>query len=152
MQKLYCQLEESEQVSINCIEWVQYFMLIVNNYDRKKVNIIASLNGMIFLFRQYIASRNVRIETFNIELLINNTVIRMRKNFENENINLNVQNDIKTVLIGDRFRIRAVLSQLAESAIMHSTSKVRVSIDFLPPKNEQSNSKDRILKFVVHSV
>ncbi|SPM45994.1 ATP-binding protein [Orientia tsutsugamushi] len=36
---------------------------------------------------------------------------------------------------------------------MHSTnSKVRVSIDFLPPKNEQSNSKDRILQFVVHSV
>ncbi|SPM45464.1 ATP-binding protein [Orientia tsutsugamushi] len=103
MQKLYCQLEESEQVSINCIEWIQYFRLIVNNYDRKKVNIIASLNGMIFLFRQYIASTNVRIETFNVELLINNTVIRMREHFENENIKLNVQNDIKTVLIGDSF-------------------------------------------------
>nr|WP_245406744.1 hypothetical protein [Orientia tsutsugamushi] len=36
MQKLYFQLEESEQVSINCIEWIQYFRLIVNNYDRKK--------------------------------------------------------------------------------------------------------------------
>nr|WP_245406577.1 hypothetical protein [Orientia tsutsugamushi] len=36
LQKLYFQLEESEQVSINCIEWIQYFRLIVNNYDRKK--------------------------------------------------------------------------------------------------------------------
>ncbi|KJV76774.1 putative signal transduction histidine kinase [Orientia tsutsugamushi str. UT76] len=36
LQKLYFQLEESGQVSINCIEWIQYFRLIVNNYDRKK--------------------------------------------------------------------------------------------------------------------
>ncbi|CAM80951.1 hypothetical protein OTBS_1856 [Orientia tsutsugamushi str. Boryong] len=42
MQKLYCQLEKSGQVSINFIDWIQYFRLIVNNYDRKKVNIIAS--------------------------------------------------------------------------------------------------------------
>ncbi|SPR12686.1 ATP-binding protein [Orientia tsutsugamushi] len=103
MQKLYCQLEESWQVSIKFIDWIQYFNLIVNNYDRKKVNIIASLNGVIFLFRQYIASTNVMIETFYIELLINNTIIRMRKHSDNENINLNVQNDIKTILIGDSF-------------------------------------------------
>ncbi|KJV51353.1 putative signal transduction histidine kinase [Orientia tsutsugamushi str. Gilliam] len=79
MQKLYCQLEESGQVSIKLIDWIQYFRRIVNNYDKKKINIIASLNGIIFLFRQYIESTNVRIETFNIEPLINNTVIRMRK-------------------------------------------------------------------------
>nr|WP_245406535.1 hypothetical protein [Orientia tsutsugamushi] len=36
MQKLYFQLEESEQVSIKLIDWIQYFRLIVNNYDRKK--------------------------------------------------------------------------------------------------------------------
>ncbi|SPR14272.1 ATP-binding protein [Orientia tsutsugamushi] len=144
MQKLYFQLEESEQVSINCIEWIQYFRLIVNNYDRKKVNIIASLNGMIFLFRQYIASTNVRIETFNIELLINNSVIRMRKNFENENINLNVQNDIKPILIGDSFRIKAVISQLIGSAIINSSKNSKITINL--------NQYSEILQFTVQNI
>ncbi|KJW06160.1 hypothetical protein OTUT144_1466 [Orientia tsutsugamushi str. UT144] len=129
MQKLYCQLEKSGQVSINFIDWIQYFRRIVNNYDKKKINIIASLNGIIFLFRQYIASTNIRIETFNIESLINNTVIRIRKNFENENINLNVQNDIKPILIGESFRIKAVISQLIGSAVINSSKNSKVIVN-----------------------
>ncbi|KJV76781.1 putative signal transduction histidine kinase [Orientia tsutsugamushi str. UT76] len=84
---------------------------------------------MIFLFRQYIASTNVRIETFNVEFLINNTVIRMREHFKNGNIKLNVQNDIKTVLIGDSFRIKAVISQLIGSAIINSSKNSKITIN-----------------------
>ncbi|KJV82046.1 putative signal transduction histidine kinase [Orientia tsutsugamushi str. UT76] len=87
--------------------------------------------------------------------MLNGTIAAIRLIAADENIELRkkIGNDIYDIITGDRFRIRAVLSQLAESTIIHSTnSKVRVSIDFLPPKNEQSNSKNRILKFVVHSV
>ncbi|WP_231840744.1 hypothetical protein [Orientia tsutsugamushi] len=44
----------------------------------EKINIIASLNGVIFLFRQYIASTNVMIEIF--ELLINNRLLSKLEN------------------------------------------------------------------------
>ncbi|WP_108840176.1 ATP-binding protein, partial [Orientia tsutsugamushi] len=97
-----------------------------------------------FLFRQYIASTNVRIETFNIELLINNTVIRMREHFENENIKLNVQNDIKTVLIGDSFRIKAVISQLIGSAIINSSKNSKITINL--------NQYSEILQFTVQNI
>ncbi|KJV51454.1 histidine kinase-, DNA gyrase B-, and HSP90-like ATPase family protein [Orientia tsutsugamushi str. Gilliam] len=86
--------------------------------------------------------------------MLNGTIAAIRVIDEDEKIELREKgNDIYDIITGDSFRIRAVLTQLVGSAIIHSTnSKVRVSIDFLPPKNEQSNSKDRILKFVVHSV
>nr|WP_308810107.1 ATP-binding protein [Orientia tsutsugamushi] len=126
------------------IDWIQYFRRIVNEYNKKKINIIASLNGMIFLFRQYIASTNIRIETFNIEPLINNTVIRMRKNFENENINLNVQNDIKQILIGDSFRIKAVISQLIGSAVINSSKNSKIIVNV--------NQNSEILQFTVQNI
>ncbi|SPR03369.1 ATP-binding protein [Orientia tsutsugamushi] len=112
------------------------------------------LNDIIFLFRQTIESTNVELAEFSLRKMLNGTIAAIRVIDEDEKIELREKgNDIYDIITGDRFRIRAVLSQLAESAIMHSTnSKVRVSIDFLPPQNEQSNSKDRILKFVVHSV
>ncbi|SPM45508.1 ATP-binding protein [Orientia tsutsugamushi] len=99
---------------------------------------------MIFLFRQYIASTNIRIETFNIEPLINNTVIRMRKNFENENINLNVQNDIKQILIGDSFRIKAVISQLIGSAVINSSKNSKIIVNV--------NQNSEILQFTVQNI
>ncbi|KJV73395.1 ATP-binding protein [Orientia tsutsugamushi] len=46
----------------------------------EKINIIASLNGVIFLFRQYIVSTNVMIEIFNTELLINNRLLSKLEN------------------------------------------------------------------------
>ncbi|WP_342638361.1 sensor histidine kinase [Orientia tsutsugamushi] len=144
LQKLYFQLEESGQVSIKLIDWIQYFRRIVNDYNKKKINIIASLNGIIFLFRQYIASTNIRIETFNIEPLINNTVIRMRKNFENENINLNVQNDIKPILIGDSSRIKAVISQLIGSAVINSSKNSKIIVNV--------NQNSEILQFTVQNI
>ncbi|KJV72374.1 ATP-binding protein [Orientia tsutsugamushi] len=142
LQKLYFQLEESGQVSIKLIDWIQYFRRIVNDYNKKKINIIASLNGIIFLFRQYIASTNIRVETFNIEPLINNTVIRMRKNFEN--INLNVQNDIKPILIGDSFRIKAVISQLIGSAVINSSKNSKIIVNV--------NQNSEILQFIVQNI
>ncbi|WP_371218860.1 sensor histidine kinase [Orientia tsutsugamushi] len=117
-------------------------------------NLIDHLNDIIFLFRKTIESTNVELAKFSLRKMLNGTIAAIRVIDEDKKIELRekIGNDIYDIITGDRFRIRAVLSQLAESAIMHSTSKVRVSIDFLPPKNEQSNSKDRILKFVVHSV
>ncbi|WP_231967590.1 sensor histidine kinase [Orientia tsutsugamushi] len=115
---------------------------------------IDHLNDIIFLFRKTIESTNVELAKFSLRKMLNGTIAAIRVIDQDEKIELREKgNDIYDIITGDRFRIRAVLSQLAESAIMHSTnSKVRVSIDFLPPKNEQSNSKDRILQFVVHSV
>ncbi|SPR14542.1 sensor histidine kinase [Orientia tsutsugamushi] len=117
-------------------------------------NLIDHLNDIIFLFRKTIESTNVELAKFSLRKMLNGTIAAIRVIDQDEKIELREKgNDIYDIITGDRFRIRAVLSQLAESAIMHSTnSKVRVSIDFLPPKNEQSNSKDRILQFVVHSV
>ncbi|WP_371220221.1 sensor histidine kinase [Orientia tsutsugamushi] len=117
-------------------------------------NLKDHLNDIIFLFRKDIESKNVELAEFSLRTMLNGTIAAIRVIDEDKKIELRekIGNDIYDIITGDRFRIRAVLSQLAESAIMHSTSKVRVSIDFLPPKNEQSNSKDRILKFVVHSV
>ncbi|SPM44516.1 ATP-binding protein [Orientia tsutsugamushi] len=112
------------------------------------------LNDIIFLFRKTIKSTNVELAEFSLRKMLNGTIAAIRVIDEDEKIELREKgNDIYDIITGDSFRIRAVLTQLVGSAIMHSTnSKVRVSIDFLPPKNEQSNSKDRILKFVVHSV
>ncbi|WP_342638408.1 ATP-binding protein [Orientia tsutsugamushi] len=112
------------------------------------------LNDIIFLFRQTIESTNVELAEFSLRKMLNGTIAAIRVIDEDEKIELREKgNDIYDIITGDSFRIRAVLTQLVGSAIMHSTnSKVRVSIDFLPPQNEQSNSKDRILKFVVHSV
>ncbi|KJW05750.1 histidine kinase-, DNA gyrase B-, and HSP90-like ATPase family protein [Orientia tsutsugamushi str. Sido] len=118
-------------------------------------NLTDHLNDLMFLFRKTIESTNVELTVFSLRTMLNDTIEAIRVIDGDEKIELRKKlgNNIYDVITGDSFRIRAVLSQLAESAIMHSTnSKVRVSIDFLPPKNEQSNSKDRILKFVVHSV
>ncbi|WP_045917337.1 sensor histidine kinase [Orientia tsutsugamushi] len=113
------------------------------------------LNDINFLFRQTIESTNVELAAFSLRTMLNGTIAAIRVIAEDEKIELRKKlgNNIYDIITGDSFRIRAVLTQLVGSAIMHSTnSKVRVSIDFLPPQNEQSNSKDRILKFVVHSV
>nr|WP_284525107.1 ATP-binding protein [Orientia tsutsugamushi] len=117
-------------------------------------NVRDHLNDIIFLFRQTIESTNVELAEFSLRKMLNGTIAAIRVIDEDEKIELREKgNDIYDIITGDSFRIRAVLTQLVGSAIIHSTnSKVRVSIDFLPPKNEQSNSKDRILKFVVHSV
>ncbi|SPR08316.1 sensor histidine kinase [Orientia tsutsugamushi] len=180
---LYSRLEAGKLARINCIDSIQYIRHIVNACTVSKLNIEAKvrdkwlnsdseitkvltdtsmlvdnlrdhLNDIIFLFRQTIESTNVELAEFSLRKMLNGTIAAIRVIDEDEKIELREKgNDIYDIITGDSFRIRAVLTQLAESAIMHSTnSKVRVSIDFLPPKNEQSNSKDRILKFVVHSV
>ncbi|WP_223845044.1 hypothetical protein [Orientia tsutsugamushi] len=53
--------------------------------------------------------------------MLNGTIAAIRLIAEDENIELSekIGNDIYDIITGDRFRIRAVLSQLAESAIMH---------------------------------
>ncbi|KJV77720.1 ATP-binding protein [Orientia tsutsugamushi] len=68
----------------------------------------------------------------------------MRKNFENENINLNVQNDIKTVLIGDSFRIKAVISQLIGSAVINSSKNSKIIVNV--------NQNSEILQFTVQNI
>ncbi|SPR08700.1 sensor histidine kinase [Orientia tsutsugamushi] len=162
----------------NHIDLIQYIRHIVNNCNKRKRNIVELIedkqdavakitdtlslldklidhpNDTICVFRKNIESTNVELAKFSLRKMLNGTIAAIRLIAEDENIELSekIGNDIYDIITGDMFRIRAVLSQLAESAIMHSTIKVRVSIDFLPPKNEQSNSKDRILKFVVHSV
>ncbi|WP_371222162.1 sensor histidine kinase [Orientia tsutsugamushi] len=180
---LYSRLEAGKLARINCIDSIQYLRNIVNACTVSKLNIEAKvrdkglnsdseitkvltdtsmlvdnvrdhLNDIIFLFRQTIESTNVELAEFSLRKMLNGTIAAIRVIDEDEKIELREKgNDIYDIITGDSFRIRAVLTQLVGSAIMHSTnSKVRVSIDFLPPKNEQSNSKDRILKFVVHSV
>ncbi|SPR03170.1 sensor histidine kinase [Orientia tsutsugamushi] len=180
---LYSRLEAGKLARINCIDSIQYIRHIVNTCTVSKLNIEAKvrdkglnsdseitkvltdtsmlvdnvrdhLNDIIFLFRQTIESTNVELAEFSLRKMLNGTIAAIRVIDEDEKIELREKgNDIYDIITGDSFRIRAVLTQLVGSAIMHSTnSKVRVSIDFLPPKNEQSNSKDRILKFVVHSV
>ncbi|KJV70039.1 ATP-binding protein [Orientia tsutsugamushi] len=179
---LYSRLEAGKLARINCIDSIQYIRHIVNTCTVSKLNIEAKvrdkglnsdseitkvltdtsmlvdnvrdhLNDIIFLFRQTIESTNVELAEFSLRKMLNGTIAAIRVIDEDEKIELREGNDIYDIITGDSFRIRAVLTQLVGSAIMHSTnSKVRVSIDFLPPKNEQSNSKDRILKFVVHSV
>ncbi|SPR04941.1 ATP-binding protein [Orientia tsutsugamushi str. Gilliam] len=180
---LYSRLEAGKLARINCIDSIQYIRNIVNACTVSKLNIEAKvrdkglnsdseitkvltdtsmlvdnvrdhLNDIIFLFRQTIESTNVELAEFSLRKMLNGTIAAIRVIDEDEKIELREKgNDIYDIITGDSFRIRAVLTQLVGSAIMHSTnSKVRVSIDFLPPKNEQSNSKDRILKFVVHSV
>ncbi|KJV54698.1 hypothetical protein OCHUTO_1100 [Orientia chuto str. Dubai] len=133
LNQLYHKLEESGQVSINCIDWIQHFRRIVNNY--KIGNVTASLNSIIFLFRQYIESTNVKSETFSIKALIDNTVSKIKQDFENEDIELNIQNDIQNLVIGDSFRIKAVLSQLIGSAIINSIKNCKIAI------NVNQNSK-----------
>ncbi|WP_342637540.1 sensor histidine kinase [Orientia tsutsugamushi] len=180
---LYSRLEAGKLARINCIDSIQYIRHIVNACTVSKLNIEAKvrdkglnsdseitkvltdtsmlvdnvrdhLNDIIFLFRQTIESTNVELAEFSLRKMLNGTIAAIRVIDEDEKIELREKgNDIYDIITGDSFRIRAVLTQLVGSAIIHSTnSKVRVSIDFLPPKNEQSNSKDRILKFVVHSV
>ncbi|SPP25475.1 ATP-binding protein [Orientia tsutsugamushi] len=180
---LYSRLEAGKLARINCIDSIQYIRHIVNTCTVSKLNIEAKvrdkglnsdseitkvltdtsmlvdnvrdhLNDIIFLFRQTIESTNVELAEFSLRKMLNGTIAAIRVIDEDEKIELREKgNDIYDIITGDSFRIRAVLTQLVGSAIMHSTnSKVRVSIDFLHPKNEQSNSKDRILKFVVHSV
>ncbi|WP_371253324.1 sensor histidine kinase [Orientia tsutsugamushi] len=180
---LYSRLEAGKLARINCIDSIQYIRHIVNTCTVSKLNIEAKvrdkglnsdseitkvltdtsmlvdnvrdhLNDIIFLFRQTIESTNVELAEFSLRKMLNGTIAAIRVIDEDEKIELREKgNDIYDIITGDSFRIRAVVTQLVGSAIMHSTnSKVRVSIDFLPPKNEQSNSKDRILKFVVHSV
>ncbi|WP_223845006.1 sensor histidine kinase [Orientia tsutsugamushi] len=180
---LYSRLEAGKLARINCIDSIQYIRHIVNTCTVSKLNIEAKvrdkglnsdseitkvltdtsmlvdnvrdhLNDIIFLFRQTIESTNVELAEFSLRKMLNGTIAAIRVIDEDEKIELREKgNDIYDIITGDSFRIRAVLTQLVGSAIIHSTnSKVRVSIDFLPPKNEQSNSKDRILKFVVHSV
>ncbi|WP_371253278.1 sensor histidine kinase [Orientia tsutsugamushi] len=180
---LYSRLEAGKLARINCIDSIQYIRHIVNTCTVSKLNIEAKvrdkglnsdseitkvltdtsmlvdnvrdhLNDIIFLFRQTIESTNVELAEFSLRKMLNGTIAAIRVIDEDEKIELREKgNDIYDIITGDSFRIRAVVTQLVGSAIMHSTnSKVRVSIDFLPPKNEQSNSKDRILQFVVHSV
>ncbi|WP_371218275.1 sensor histidine kinase [Orientia tsutsugamushi] len=162
----------------NHIDLIQYIRHIVNNCNKRKRNIVELIedkqdavakitdtlslldklidhpNDTICVFIKTIESTNVELAEFSLRKMLNGTIAAIRVIDEDEKIELREKgNDIYDIITGDSFRIRAVLTQLVGSAIMHSTnSKVRVSIDFLPPKNEQSNSKDRILKFVVHSV
>lgn len=90
------------------------------------------LNDIIFLFRKTIESTNVELAKFSLRKMLNGTIAAIRLIAEDENIDLRekIGNDIYDIITGDRFQIRAVLTQLVGSAIMHSTSKVRVSIDF----------------------
>ncbi len=156
MQKLYFQLEESEQVSIKLIDWIQYFRLIVNNYDRKKVNIIASLNGMIFLFRQYIASTNVRHENlclkkFSIQKLVKNAVRRLEDIAKEKDIkiNYNFQYKMKDIVIGNSDHLQAILSQLIGSVIRFNHScQVIITVHLFTIKNYIKS--DNILQFRIH--
>ncbi|KJV57060.1 histidine kinase-, DNA gyrase B-, and HSP90-like ATPase family protein [Orientia chuto str. Dubai] len=95
------------------------------------------------MFRQYIESTNVKSETFSIKALIDNTVSKIKQDFENEDIELNIQNDIQNLVIGDSFRIKAVLSQLIGSAIINSIKNCKIAI------NVNQNSK--ILQFTVQN-
>ncbi|WP_371219574.1 hypothetical protein ACA348_06935 [Orientia tsutsugamushi] len=45
------------------------------------------------------------------------------------NINLNVQNDINPILIGDSFRIKAVISQLIGSAVINSSKNSKIIVN-----------------------
>ncbi|WP_064612921.1 hypothetical protein [Orientia tsutsugamushi] len=91
------------------------------------------LNDKICVFRKTIKSTNVELAKFSLRKMLNGTIAAIRLIAEDENIELRekIGNDIYDIITGDRFRIRAVLTQLVGSAIMHSTnSKVRVSIEF----------------------
>ncbi|WP_371218456.1 histidine kinase [Orientia tsutsugamushi] len=138
----------------NNIYLIQYIRHIVNNCNKTKRNIVElvgykqdaiakitdtlglldelinHLNDKICVFRKDIESKNVELENFSLQTFVKDTVARLKAIVEDDRIDLksNFQANIKDSIIGDSLRIRAVLSQLAESAIIHGTKCTTINI------------------------
>ncbi|WP_342637685.1 ATP-binding protein [Orientia tsutsugamushi] len=164
----------------NNIYLIQYIRHIVNNCNKTKRNIVElvgykqdaiakitdtlgsldelinHLNDKICVFRKDIESKNVELENFSLQTFVKDTVARLKAIVEDDRIDLksNFQANIKDNIIGDSLRIRAVLSQLAESAIIYGTkgTTINICVHLLPSQDGKTDSKDKILQFVVQSI
>ncbi|KJV72546.1 sensor histidine kinase [Orientia tsutsugamushi] len=164
----------------NHIDLIQYIRHIVNNCNKAKWNILEligykqdavakitdtlglldeqmdHLNDTICVFRKDIESKNVELENFSLQTFVKDTVARLKAIAEDDRIDLksNFQANIKDSIIGDSFRIRAVLSQLVGSAIIHGTkcTTINICVHLLPSQDGKTDSKDKILQFVVQSI
>ncbi|KJV72673.1 sensor histidine kinase, partial [Orientia tsutsugamushi] len=160
----------------NNIYLIQYIRHIVNNCNKTKRNIVelvgdkqdaiakitdtlGSLDELINHLNDKICvfeSKNVELENFSLQTFVKDTVARLKAIVEDDRIDLksNFQANIKDSIIGDSLRIRAVLSQLAESAIIYGTkgTTINICVHLLPSKDGKTDSKDKILQFVVHSI
>ncbi|KJV74261.1 ATP-binding protein [Orientia tsutsugamushi] len=164
----------------NHIDLIQYIRHTVNNHNKTKRNIVEligykqdavakitdtlglidklidHLNDKICVFRKNIESKNVELENFSLQTFVTDAVARLKAIAEDDRIDLksNFQANIKDSIIGDSFRIRAVLSQLVGSAIIHGTkcTTINICVHLLPSQDGKTDSKDKILQFVVHSI
>ncbi|WP_371222165.1 sensor histidine kinase [Orientia tsutsugamushi] len=164
----------------NHIDLIQYIRHIVNNCNKAKWNIVEligdkqdavakitdtlslldelidHLNDKICVFRKNIESKNVELENFSLQTFVKDAIARLKAIAEDDRIDLksNFQANIKDSIIGDSFRIRAVLSQLVGSAIIHGTkgTTINICVHLLPSKDGKTDSQDKILQFVVHSI
>ncbi|KJW06437.1 putative signal transduction histidine kinase [Orientia tsutsugamushi str. UT144] len=164
----------------NHIDLIQYIRHIVNNCNKAKWNILEligykqdavakitdtlglldeqmdHLNDTICVFRKDIESKNVELENFSLQTFVTDAVAGLKAIAEDDRIDLksNFQANIKDSIIGDSFRIRAVLSQLVGSAIIHGTkcTTINICVHLLPSQDGKIDSKDKILQFVVQSI
>ncbi|KJW06062.1 putative signal transduction histidine kinase [Orientia tsutsugamushi str. UT144] len=159
----------------NHIDLIQYIRHTVNNHNKTKRNIVEligdkqdavakitdtlglidelidHLNDKICVFRKDIESKNVELENFSLQTFVQDAVAKLKAIAEDDRIDLksNFQANITDSIIGDSFRIRAVLSQLVGSAIIYGTkgTTINICVHLLPSQDGKTDSKDKILQF-----
>lgn len=95
----------------------------------------------------------INLETFNIKELVNQTITKTKPASISKGLNLscNFQYDIAEHIIGDHYRLQAVLDQLVGNAIKFTKEgNVIVTVGLFPPSTKTKSARDKILQFIVH--
>ena len=95
----------------------------------------------------------IALEGFNIKELVNNTIAKGKPASISKGLKLccNFQHDMADIIVGDHYRLQTILDQLVGNAIKFTKEgNVNVTVGLFPLSATISNTRDRILQFIVH--